>query len=211
MRPPMVGGPPNMMPPPNLPFLPRFGMPPSGMPPPSMPGMAPSGMPPGMPPSGMQPSGMPPPEAMDRFPGPHNNRFRPPQVGPNGMESGSMMPPPFRPPQFNPPSFTPPVRPPQAAPPSRNTVVPRPPIMDKEGQMWLEACTAAGKVYYFNAKTRVTQWTKPEVAGEPQSPSIESPNPSVEDEVMNKFEKFEERESPLHHQERESSLHHQER
>lgn len=55
---------------------------------------------------------------------------------------------------------------PRGPPPSNNTTLPKPPIIDKEGNAWFEACTAEGKVYYFHGKTRETKWEKPDTVSE---------------------------------------------
>jgi len=112
-------------------------------------------------PNHMPPAGGPPPH--DRFPppgmlrGPPPNMRGPPpglfpsQFPPNGYGGGMNMPPPG----FHQPFGA-------RGPPPSNTTLPKPPIIDKEGNAWFEACTAEGKVYYFHGKTRETKWEKPD-------------------------------------------------
>ena len=69
--------------------------------------------------------------------------------------------------------------------PPANTTLPKPPIYDKDGQPWLEACSADGKVYYFNAKTRETKWEKPDMA-KPEETTEEK----KDDDKVNRIYKF---------------------
>lgn len=155
-----------------------LGMPPRppGLPPrpPMMP--RPPGMPPRLPNMPLPPVGLP------RLPTPMRPSGAPPDLGPPNGELADIRNPNLQPPALRPtgPTFSSGAtfssnKPPannfqphfsqmqnRKPAPSANTTLPKPPIFDKDGQPWLEACSASGKIYFFNARTRETRWSKPE-------------------------------------------------